>query len=100
MQNTATTPTEDLFDGRELPCESKRPAFLSRCCNLPVGRSFVFINGHDPVPLRRHLDQLYPGCFRWEIVPAAEADAIRLRVTKTAQPAGGFGAEAGAFSCS
>ncbi len=101
MTNTATSNTaEELFDGRELPCETKRPAFLSRCCNLPVGRSFVFINGHDPVPLRRMLDQNFPGSFRWEPLDAVEADAMRLRVTKLAEPAGGFPAELLAFSCS
>lgn len=99
MQNTTTLP-EEVFDGRDLPCEAKRPAFLSRCIGLPLDRSFIFINGHDPVPLRRHLDQLYPGCFRWESLGSAEPDAIRLRVTKTAVPAGGFHADTAEFSCS
>ncbi len=98
MPDTTTLP-EDLFDARELPCEIKRPAVIARCCQLPLGRSFIFLNGHDPVPLRRHLDQTYPGCFRWEPLACEEADAIRLRVTKTAEPAGGFG-EAANFSCS
>jgi uncharacterized protein (DUF2249 family) len=96
--HTAGT-TEEVFDGRELACEEKRPAFLGRCVALPVGRTFVFVNGHDPVPLRRHLDQLYPGCFCWELLEGGEDGSIRLRVTKTATPAGGFGSEAGAGSC-
>lgn len=99
MQNTTALP-EEIFDGRELACEVKRPAFLSRCIGLPLQRSFIFVNGHDPVPLRRHLDQLYPGCFRWESLGSAETDAIRLRVTKTAEPTGGFHSEATNFSCS
>lgn len=99
MNNTTTRP-EDLFDARELPCEIKRPAVIARCCQLPLGRSFIFLNGHDPVPLRRHLDQMYPGCFTWEPLASDDADAVRLRVTKTAEPAGGFGDEAASFSCS
>jgi uncharacterized protein (DUF2249 family) len=93
-------PTDDIFDARELPCEVKRPAVIERCCQLQVGRSFVFINGHDPVPLRRHLDQVYPGCFRWEPLDSEDADSVRLRVTKISEPAGGFSAQAASFSCS
>lgn len=99
MLNTTTTP-EDIFDARELPCEIKRPAVIARCCQLPVGRSFIFLNGHDPVPLRNHLDQQYPGCFRWEPLASDEADSIRLLVSKIAEPAGGFGDIAAGFSCS
>ena len=101
MTNHATTgAAEELFDGRELPCETKRPAFLSRCCNLPVGRSFIFVNGHDPVPLRRMLDQNFPGSFRWEALDPVEPDAMRLRVTKLVDPAGGFPPALLEFSCS
>lgn len=98
MANTTTKP-DDIFDARELPCETKRPAFIARCCQLPVGRSFIFLNGHDPVPLRQHLDRLYSGCFRWELLAAEANDTIRLLVTKIGEPAGGFGAEAANFSC-
>ena len=51
MAHTTTTP-DDIFDARELPCETKRPAVIARCCQLPVGRSFLFLNSHDPVPLQ------------------------------------------------
>jgi len=94
-----TTKSDDIFDARELPCETKRPAVIARCCALPVGRSFIFLNGHDPVPLRQHLDRLYPGCFRWELLASEATDTIRLLVTKTGEPAGGFGAEAASFAC-
>ncbi len=97
---TNTTSTEEVFDARELPCEIKRPAVIARCCQLPVGQSFIFVNGHDPVPLRRHLDQTYPGCFRWEPLPSEDTDAVRLRVSKIGAPAGGFSAEEMNFSCS
>jgi uncharacterized protein (DUF2249 family) len=98
MPNPTTKP-DDIFDARELPCDIKRPAVIARCCQLPVERSFIFINGHDPVPLRQHLDRLYPGCFRWEPLASDSADFIRLRVTKIGEPVGGFGAEAASFSC-
>jgi len=99
MPNTTSIPA-DIFDARELPCEIKRPAVIARCCQLPVGRSFIFLNSHDPVPLRHHLDQTFPGCFRWELLAPAEPDSIRLLVTKIGEPAGGFGAEAASFTCS
>jgi uncharacterized protein (DUF2249 family) len=98
MQIPPTKP-DAIFDARELPCEIKRPAVIDRCCQLPLGHSFIFLNGHDPVPLRHHLDRLYPGCFRWESLPSDEANAVCLRVTKTGEPAGGFGAEAARFTC-
>jgi uncharacterized protein (DUF2249 family) len=98
--DTKTSFTEEVFDGRELPCETKRPGFLSRCVELPIGRSFVFLNGHDPVPLRGQLDRQYPGCFRWEIAETEVADAIRLRVTKVAAPSKGFASETSTASCS
>ncbi len=97
MNNTTALP-DDVFDARELSCEIKRPAVIARCCQLPLGRSFIFLNGHDPVPLRRHLDQIYPGCFAWELLAPTEPDSIRIRVSKTGDPAGGFG-EAANFSC-
>lgn len=99
MRNT-DSPTVETFDGRELPCEIKRPAFIARCIALPLHHSFIFVNGHDPIPLRRHLDQLYPACFRWEPTGSATSEAMHLRVTKIAEPAGGFAAEAADFSCS
>lgn len=98
--NTTVSLNEDIFDGRDLPCETKRPGFLSRCAALPVGRSFVFINGHDPVPLRRLLDQRFPGCFHWDLAAGAAGDTIQLRVTKLAAPAEGFGELAAEISCS
>jgi uncharacterized protein (DUF2249 family) len=93
------TPTEDVFDARELPCETKRPALIARCVQLPRGRSFIFVNGHDPVPVRRFLDQQFPGCFRWDLLASADPAAIRLQVTKLGEPAGGFPAAGVDFSC-
>lgn len=99
MPTTTTSSIADIFDGRDLPCESKRPAFLARCVELPVGRSFIFLNGHDPVPLRQHLDKLYPGCFQWDFLPETEAGIVRLSVTKRQAPAGGFESKAAEIRC-
>jgi len=98
MPSTTTQP-EDVFDARDLPCETKRPAMIARCIQLPLGGSFTFVNGHDPVPLRRFLDRQFPGCFRWELLASTEPDAIRLQVTKVGAPAGGFPAGGVDFAC-
>lgn len=100
MNNTTVSTSDDIFDARELSCDVKRPAVIERCVNLPVGTSFVLLNGHDPVPLRAFLDRQFPGCFRWEHVPAlATDDAVAIRVTKLGAPVDGFGSPAAEFHC-
>ena len=96
---TNQTANEEVFDARELPCEIKRPAVIRRCVDLPAGASYVLVNQHDPVPLRRHLDACYPGCFRWEHLAGADDDAVRIRVTKIAQLPRGQPAGVVDFSC-
>lgn len=100
MSTSTETNAHEVFDGRALPCETKRPAFLARCIQLPVGASFIFVNGHDPVPLRAHLDRSYPGSFAWVMLDPVEPDAIRLQVTKLRDPEGGFAAADTEVSCS
>ena len=73
---------EEVFDARDLPCEIKRPSVIQRCLDLPAGRSFILVNQHDPVPVRRHLDAAFPGCFRWELADGNEDNAVRIRVIK------------------
>jgi len=100
MNHTSITSTEDIFDARELTCDVKRPAVIDRCVKLPVGASFILLNGHDPVPLRAFLDQQFPGCFRWEHVPAlADDDSVAIRVSKVGAPVDGFGAPVADFHC-
>ncbi|MBE2213738.1 MAG: DUF2249 domain-containing protein [Opitutaceae bacterium] len=100
MSTTSTQSAEDIFDARELTCDIKRPAVIDRCVNLPVGSSFVLINGHDPVPLRAFLDGQFPGCFRWEHVPGlVDDDAVAIRVSKVGSPVDGFGAPVADFRC-
>ena len=100
MTNTNPSSLEEIFDARELSCDVKRPAVIGRCVSLPVGASFVLLNGHDPVPLRAFLDGQFPGCFRWEHVPElADDDSVAIRVSKVAAPAGGFGAPEAEFRC-
>lgn len=100
MNNTIQSPSEEIFDARELPCAVKRPAVIGRCVNLPVGSSYVLLNDHDPVPLRAFLDREFPGCFRWEYVPdLGDVESVAIRVTKLATPTGGFGTPEADFSC-
>lgn len=100
MNTTSTQNAEDIFDARDLTCDIKRSAVIERCVNLPVGKSFVLINGHDPVPVRRFLDGQFPGCFLWEHVPAlADDDSVAIRVSKVGAPVDGFGSPAADFRC-
>jgi uncharacterized protein (DUF2249 family) len=80
--NTNQSLNEEVFDARDLPCEIKRPSVIQRCLDLPAGRSFILVNQHDPVPVRRHLDASFPGCFRWERADGSDDDEVRIRVIK------------------
>lgn len=75
--------TEDVFDGREIPCRVKHGLILQRCAFLSVGASFILVNDHDPVPLRYQLFAEFPDCFRWDYVEQGP-DVFRVRITRLA----------------
>lgn len=79
--NETTITSEDVFDGREIPCSVKHGLILQRCAQLAPGRSFVLINGHDPAPLRYQLQAEFPGMFGWDYVERAP-DAVRVRISR------------------
>lgn len=81
--NQDPTVTEEVFDGREVPCGIKHGLILQRCALLPVGASFILVNGHDPVPLRYQLQAENPDCFGWDYVERGP-EAFRVRITRLA----------------
>ena len=79
------TESTDLthFDVREIPCRVKHAQILQRWLELPVGKHFVLINDHDPIPLRFQFDALFPQAFDWEYLECGPEE-FRVRITKRA----------------
>lgn len=79
-------PTEPIdlahFDVREIPCRIKHAQIFQRWMDLPVGRHFVLINDHDPVPLWYQFDAQFPGAFAWEYLRRGPEE-FQVKITKT-----------------
>ncbi len=87
----APIPAAELLDARDIPCSRKHPLILERADALPIGASFVLVNGHAPEPLRYQFEALAPRCFRWDYL-VNEDDLAAVRITRiAATPAGAPG---------
>lgn len=77
------------FDVRDIPCRVKHAQIIQRWHDLPVGRHFVLINDHDPVPLYYQFEAFFPGAFTWEYLLAGPEE-FHVKITRqspTAAPA-------------
>lgn len=79
-----TTDLMDLtrFDVREIPCRVKHARIFQRWAELPVGRYFVLVNDHDPVPLWYQFAAQFPGAFDWEYLQRGPEE-FQVKITKT-----------------
>lgn len=77
-----------LFDVRPIPCRVKHGQIFQRWLDLPVGRHFVLLNDHDPVPLRYQFEAEFPGAVGWEYLERGPDD-FRVKITKLRATAGG-----------
>jgi uncharacterized protein (DUF2249 family)/quercetin dioxygenase-like cupin family protein len=68
-------------DVRALAKPEKHPRIFAAYDALPVGRSFVLVNDHDPRHLRDEFEADRPGSFGWEYVSRERLD-WRIRITK------------------
>ena len=59
--------TEDgpVLDVRLLPPALKHPTIFGLFDELAEGTSFLLVNDHDPVPLRRQFERMRSGDFTW-----------------------------------
>ena len=69
------------FDVRPIPCRIKHGLIFQRWLDLPVGRHFVLLNDHDPVPLRYQFEAEFPGALSWEYLERGPED-FRVKITK------------------
>lgn len=74
------------LDLRALPPVERHPSIFSRFAQLAGGESFEIVNDHDPLPLRRQLQALWPGQYDWQVLeqgPAVWSVRISRKATAT-----------------
>lgn len=81
MSQTTTNNDPTHFDVREIPCRIKHGQIFQRWLDLPVGRHFVLINDHDPVPLYYQFAAQFPGSFTWEYLLRGPEE-FHVKITK------------------
>ena len=79
----ATSESIDLthFDVREIPCRVKHAQIFQRWFDLPVGRHFVLINDHDPIPLYYQFAAQFTDAFEWEYLERGPEE-FQVKITK------------------
>jgi uncharacterized protein (DUF2249 family) len=79
----ATSESIDLtrFDVREIPCRVKHAQIFQRWADLPVGRHFVLINDHDPVPLWYQFTAQFIDAFDWDYLMRGPEE-FQVKITK------------------
>lgn len=79
-----TAESDAVFDVRPIPCRVKHGLIFQRWLDLPVGRHFVLLNDHDPVPLRYQFEAEFPGAVSWEYLERGPEE-FRVKITKRQQ---------------
>ncbi|MDL5034067.1 DUF2249 domain-containing protein [Pelomonas sp. APW6] len=69
----------------DLPPQERHPTLFSAFEALPVGGSFELSNDHNPEPLRRQFQVLWPDQFAWD---ALESGPELWKVRISRKPAG------------
>jgi uncharacterized protein (DUF2249 family) len=72
-----------VFDVRPISCRVKHGWIFRRWYELAVGRHFVLLNDHDPIPLHYQFQAEFPGAFSWEYLERGPDD-FRVKITKLA----------------
>lgn len=77
------TSTTRLIHVPDLPPQERHPTLFSAFEALPVGASLELSNDHDPAPLHRQFQALWPDQFAWE--PLESGPALwRVRLSRRA----------------
>jgi uncharacterized protein (DUF2249 family) len=85
MNISQTTESIDLtrFDVREIPCRVKHAQIFQRWTELPVGKYFILVNDHDPIPLYHQFAAQFSGAFDWEYLLLGP-DEFQVKITRLA----------------
>jgi len=82
---TASLPdANNVMDVRPIPCSIKHGLILKTWHALPVGKYFILLNDHDPVPLRYQFAAEFGDAFTWEYLEKGPAD-FRVKISKVAE---------------
>lgn len=81
MPSPDTAAPASEVDVRTIPKPERHPIIFARFEELPVGGSFVLVNGHDPIHLRQEFEADLPGSYEWEYLNQEKGD-WRIRITK------------------
>lgn len=82
--------TEQEIDLCLMQRSERHPLVFAAFDRLAVGESFIIFNDHDPQPLRMQIEQMREGEMNWEYIERGP-DTFRIRLTRTAPPAGKVG---------
>lgn len=77
----AAATADVVFDVRLIPGRVKHAQIFQRWINLPVGRYFVLLNDHDPVPLYYQFSAEFPDAFTWDYLERGPEE-FRVKITK------------------
>lgn len=80
-KNEAANPQAELYDGRAIPCSEMHGQIIAKWEALPVGRSFILVNDHDPVRLKNQFSELWPEAFGWQYL-VKNPNEYRIQITK------------------
>ena len=87
------TTSPSTIDVRQIPAFQRHGLIFERLAALDADDSMLLVNDHDPAPLRRQLDEQWPGQFEYTCLDAGPA-LWRLEIRRAAMPA-----KASASSC-
>lgn len=90
MQTANPISPDQVMDVRSIPCSIKHGLIIKQWLELPVGKHFILLNDHDPVPLRYQFSAQWPGAFAWEhlrnIPGETRVKITRLKATAPVSP--------------
>ncbi|MER7243131.1 DUF2249 domain-containing protein [Kribbella sp. NPDC000426] len=77
---------QGVVDVRQIARGGRHPRVFARYARLAPGETFILINSHDPKPLRREFESVYPGAYSWDYLQAGPEEwRVRIgRVTADA----------------
>jgi uncharacterized protein (DUF2249 family) len=77
---------QGIVDVRQIARGGRHPRVFARYERLAPGEAFILVNSHDPKPLRREFESVYPGAFSWDYLQAGPEE-WRVRIGRVAADA-------------
>jgi uncharacterized protein (DUF2249 family) len=81
MISTLARPLANTLDLRDIAPRDRQTTVCAVFDTLQAGQSLQILNGHDPQPLRRQLEERSSGAFEW-LALETEPAVWRVQVTR------------------